>query len=245
MRDYKPEEGLSAFLDDGLITDVVRMVRSGKEATVFCCVGSDAVGGALVAAKVYRPRKYRNFNDDGAYQDGRYRAMARREQLAIRKKSGIGRDIQFASWINAEFSTLRELYAAGASVPAPYSCSDTALLMEFIGDRDADAPMLSRVRMERAEGERCIRAIVENVATMLAYHRVHGDLSAYNILYRDSRPVIIDFPQAVDARFNPNARALLERDLENVCGYFSKIGISIDARRIAAEMWRRYQVGEL
>ena len=43
---------LDAFIGDGSITDVLQVVRSGKEATVYCCRGAS---GELVAAKVYRP----------------------------------------------------------------------------------------------------------------------------------------------------------------------------------------------
>ena len=58
---------------------------------------------------------------------------------------------------------------------------------------------------------------MRNVELMLAYDRVHGDLSAYNVLYRDGEVRIIDFPQAVDPRFNSNALYLLERDIEHLC----------------------------
>ncbi|MGH7249011.1 MAG: RIO1 family regulatory kinase/ATPase, partial [Pseudomonadota bacterium] len=85
----------------------------------------------------------------------------------------------------------------------------------------------------------------QNVALWLANHRVHGDLSPYNLLYFGRRAIAIDFPQAVDARMNPNARALLSRDLENVCDHFRRAGINADAIRIAEDLWRRYRVGQL
>ena len=53
-------------------------------------------------------------------------------------------------------------------------------------------------------------------------HRIHGDLSPFNILWWQGRPWIIDFPQAVDARMNANSYALLCRDVENVCRFFAK-----------------------
>ncbi|HXN84716.1 MAG TPA: RIO1 family regulatory kinase/ATPase, partial [Candidatus Binataceae bacterium] len=65
----------------------------------------------------------------------------------------------------------------------------------------------------------------------------------YNILYWNDAVTIIDFPQAIDSRFNPNARALLERDLGNVCRYFERYGIHSDPRRIASRMWDAYRHG--
>ena len=44
--------------DQGLITDVLARVRGGKEASVYRCQGREA--GSLVAAKVYRPRRFRS-----------------------------------------------------------------------------------------------------------------------------------------------------------------------------------------
>ena len=49
---------------------------------------------------------------------------------------------------------------------------------------------------------------------MLCAGLIHGDLSEFNILIDAAGPVIIDLPQAVDAAGNNNARAMLERDVE-------------------------------
>src|SRR5882757_9759552 len=47
---------LDAFIGDGSITDVLYVVRSGKEATVYCCRGAASAGGGLVAAKFSQRR---------------------------------------------------------------------------------------------------------------------------------------------------------------------------------------------
>ena len=62
----------------------------------------------------------------------------------------------------------------------------------------------------------------------LGVNLVHGDLSPYNILYWKGRCVAIDFPQAVDPRFNDAARSLLERDISNLAKYFARMGVKLD-----------------
>ena len=88
------DEGLlDAFIGDGSITDVLYVVRSGKEATVYCCRGA-AGGKPLVAAKVYRPLNARNFHNDAVYQVGRDAPMSSRDKRALANKSRHGRDLQ-------------------------------------------------------------------------------------------------------------------------------------------------------
>jgi RIO kinase 1 len=237
------DEGLlDAFIGDGSITDVLYVVRSGKEATVYCCRGADASGGGLVAAKVYRPLERRNFHNDAIYQKGRDAAM---ESRALANKTRHGRDVQYGSWINSEYQTMRMLHGAGADVPDVFSRSNGAILMEYFGDEEAAAPMLNRVTLPREEADRFLRQIIDNITLWLANHLVHGDLSPYNLLYWEHRIVAIDFPQAVDPRINPSARSLLGRDLENVCGHFVKYGIRADAARIANALWANYQAARL
>jgi RIO kinase 1 len=240
------DEGLlDAFIGDGSITDVLYVVRSGKEATVYCCRGAAEFGGGLVAAKVYRPLERRNFRNDAIYQTGRDAAMQTRTRRALANKTRHGRDVQYGAWINAEYQTMRMLYAAGADVPEVFSRSNGAILMEYFGDEEAAAPMLSRVTLPREGADLVLRRIIDNVTLWLTNHLVHGDLSPYNLLYWEDRIVAIDFPQAVDPRINPSARSLLSRDLENVCGYFTKYGIRADAARIANALWANYQAGRL
>ena len=86
---------------------------------------------------------------------------------------------------------------------------------------------------------------MNNIELWLANNYVHADLSPYNVLYWQGQVRIIDFPQAVNPRFNPNALSLLARDTENICHYTARYGLVRDGRRIAERLWRRFQNAEL
>ncbi len=53
------------------ITDVLRKVKGGKEASVYLCKSGSAIDAPLVAAKIYRPRMLRNLKNDQQYRIGR------------------------------------------------------------------------------------------------------------------------------------------------------------------------------
>jgi RIO kinase 1 len=239
------DSALESFLADGLITDIIGIVKSGKEATVYCCKGGPSSGLGLLAAKHYRQVEYRNFRNDAVYAPGRYAALSSRSKRALQNKTRHGRDVQFGFWINSEYETLRILHSIGADVPKPVARSGSALLMEYVGDDSAPAPMLSRIALDAEDASAAFDRLLKNVTLWLRYDRIHGDLSAYNVLYWRGAPKVIDFPQAIDARLNPNAYSLLQRDLENLIGYFARSGIRVDPQEIAADLWGRYSLGEL
>lgn len=64
-------ESLSSFYRDNVIFDVIRQVKSGKEANVYCCEAHPATGVELIAAKLYRPRILRTLKNDAIYKAGR------------------------------------------------------------------------------------------------------------------------------------------------------------------------------
>ena len=80
---------------------------------------------------------------------------------------------------------------------------------------------------------------------MLRCNRVHGDLSPHNVLYYEGDIKVIDFPQATDPRFNPAARDLLTRDVENICRYFRQYGVECDGWVIADDLWKRFTFARL
>ena len=234
---------LEPLFEKELITDVLHVVKSGKEATVYCCAAHPTTGVELLAAKVYRPRENRTFKNDALYQHGRM--LDKRLQRAISNRSRKGLEVQFSSWIEHEYSTLHLLYAAGATIPRPIAHSGSAILMEYVGDHTAPAPLLINVTPTRNEARRFFDLLMHNIQLWLSCERVHGDLSPYNILYWQGDIKIIDFPQSVHPQNNPNAFNLLAHDIETVCNYLARYGVRANPRRITEDMWVRYQFREL
>ncbi len=240
------QSALAPFIDEGWIAEVLFEVKSGKEATVFCCRGGSLAFTPLVAAKVYRPIESRRFRNDGLYLEGRaHMARATRVRRAVEAHSAFGRQVQYSTWLAQEWETLSILHDAGADVPRPLAMGERAILMPFIGDEHGPAPMLQETRPDRATAAGLVDAILANVELMLDHDCVHGDLSPYNIMLHDDRAIIIDFPQAIDPRLNHAGAALLARDVEKICAWAGRHGVDRPAAKIATRLWTRFTLGEL
>lgn len=244
-------ESIAPFYRDNLITDVTRRVKAGKEANVYCCVAHPAAEVPLIAAKLYRPRILRTLKNDADYKAGRQlrgedgkELRGRREKLAISQKSRFGKELDMVWWIGNEYGVQRRLWEAGADVPRAIGHSGNTILMEYIGDDDLPAPTLSDVHLETDEAEALYEQVVDNIRLMLQLGLVHGDLSAYNILYWSGDIRIIDFPQVVEVAKNPHARRFLERDVRRISGYFGRLGVRSQPDRLADSLWREF-VGDV
>ncbi len=240
-------ESVGPFYRDQIVTDVTRLVKGGKEANVYACTAHPATGMDLIAAKLYRPRMLRHLKNDAVYKAGRLlrdaegkQIKGRREKLALRKKTNFGKQVDIQWWIGNEYRTQTQLFEAGANVPKPIAHQGNTILMSYIGDAYGPAPTLSEVRLPQDEAESLFQCVMDNVALMLNNHLIHGDLSAYNILYWEGAIYLIDFPQMVEARHNPHALELLERDITRVCEYFSSFGIENDPVHLARGLWEPY-----
>jgi RIO kinase 1 len=240
---------LAQFYHGKLIKDVARRVKGGKEANVYCCLGHPDSGHDLIAAKLYRPRQFRSLKNAAQYQQGRVLldgqgavVSARDWRLlkAIAGKSRKGVQAAQTSWLMYEFSLMKTLHDAGADVPEPLKHNEYALLMEYVGDSAMAAPALIDVTLEAAEARPLCERLIWNIELMLQCGWIHGDLSAYNVLYWEGQPAIIDFPQVVSTEGNPEARALFRRDVERVCQYFARYGVRSDAGKLAADLWRKH-----
>jgi RIO kinase 1 len=235
---------LATFVERGLISEVLHPVKSGKEATVFCCRGTPSSGAAHFAAKVYRARERRGFKNDAIYREGRFIPGARARR-AVAAKTAFGREVEFAFWIGHEWATLRALHSAGADVPRPVAFAEGAILLEFLGEDGVAAPPLALAPLGAAEAGEAIDRLLANVELMLARNVVHGDLSPWNVLWAGGAPRVIDFPQAVDPRTNPSAFALLAHDVEALCRWAARLGAQRDAAGFAIDLWRRFTMGAL
>ena len=245
---------LEGFYADKLIDDVLRSIKGGKEATVYQCSAHPSTGVAFLAAKVYRPRKHRSLKNDSIYREGRgvigedgktITSRDKRMGRAVQNMTRFGQQLRIGSWIGHEYETLRALSDAGVDVPRLYALGDGAILMEYLGDQDGPAPTLNDVSLDADEAHPLFEQSMRNIERMLSCHRVHADLSAYNILYWEGRLKIIDFPQAVDPRINRHAEMLLARDVARICQYFRRHGVQADATALSDDLWSRYMRGEL
>jgi RIO kinase 1 len=238
---------LGAFYDRKLIADVLRKAKGGKEATVYCCQAHPDTGLELLAAKIYRPRMFRNLRNDAQYRqrrdllDDQGKVIRdRRLLLAVSQGTARGKLFQHTSWLQHEYQTLELLHQAGLDVPRPVEEGNNTILMEYLGDKLVTAPALTEVSLGRTEARAIFERLLWNVERMLALHRVHGDLSAYNVLYWQGQVKLIDFPQAIDPRQNPDAEGIFRRDVLRLCQYFKRYGIATHPARLAEDLWVRY-----
>jgi RIO kinase 1 len=240
-------DSLGDFYEHNWISDVMSRIKGGKEASVYLCQ-SDAVDGTrLTAAKVYRPRSLRNLKNDGQYRNGRADLdesgrviLDDRALRAMQKRTAFGDELRHQSWIAYEYQTLQSLYAVGADVPKPFAMAKNAILMDYLGNRQNPAPTLNTVSLDVDEAKMIFDRVLHNIDLMLAQDRIHGDLSAYNILYWEGNIALIDFPQVVLLRSNPAAWAIFQRDIARICQYFISQGIEHNARNLAADLWTSY-----
>ena len=240
-------DSIGPFYRDNIVSDVTRIVKGGKEANVYTCTAHPASGFAQLAAKLYRPRMLRHLKNDAVYKAGRTlrdaegkQIKGRREKLALQQKTKFGKEVDIQWWIGNEFRAQQTLYNAGADVPQPIGHIGNTILMAHIGDEFQAAPTLSETGITTAEAQPLFNRIMDNVALMLENHLIHGDLSAYNILYWEGNITLIDFPQMIEARHNPHAFELLQRDIQRVADYFTRYGVVADAQALALELWQPY-----
>jgi len=242
-----PKDPLELFVDAGYITDVVNEIKSGKEATVYCCRAHPSTGRELVAAKVYAIGIGAHYRMSKLYADGRFRVYKpdSRQERAIKSGKHRGREMVFADWVGQEYANLCAFHAAGADVPAPIAQCGPGILMEYVGDAVRPAPMLVGATLSPEEARTLFEQAMRNIRIFLAKDRVHGDLSPYNMLLWNDRLVIIDLPQVVHARWNDEAFNVLKRDIENILQFFGRRGVKASATELAIDLWTRYRRGDL
>jgi RIO kinase 1 len=237
----KTPKSIEILVQEGLVDEVLRPLKSGKEADVFVIVAE----GETRCAKVYKDVNHRSFHKQAQYQEGR-KVKNSRQARALEKHSRYGRRQQEEVWQNAEVDALYQLAAAGVRVPKPYNFMEGVLIMELITDANGSvAPRLNDLQLTREEALDYHQQLLKEVVKMLCAGIVHGDLSEYNILVDASGPVIIDVPQAVNAAANNNAAYMLERDVKNLAQYFGQFAPELLSTRYGKEIWHLYESGDL
>ncbi|HET6431289.1 PA4780 family RIO1-like protein kinase [Dyella sp.] len=237
----KIPNGLQPLIDDGVIDQVLRPLKSGKEASVYVV----RCGDAIRCAKVYKDMAQRSFQQRVQYQEGR-KVRGSREARAMGKATKFGRKEAEAAWKNAEVDALYLLHDAGVRVPRPHGYFNGVLLMELVTDEEGhSAPRLGEVDVDAETARAWHRFLMQQVARMLCVGLIHGDLSEYNVLVGPDGPVIIDLPQAVSAAGNNNARFMLRRDVGNLTITLARFAPELLDTHYAEEMWALFEQSEL
>jgi len=106
-------------------------------------------------------------------------------------------------------------------------------VMEFIGTDGWPAAQLKEIHLSAAGGRRAYLQVLEECRKL--FHNaalIHGDLSEYNILYKDKEIYLIDFGQAVE-RTHADAFRYLERDLNSINRFFTGKEVKIIPTEVA------------
>ena len=213
----KTPSGLQPLIDDGVIDEVMRPLKSGKEAAVYVV----RAGNEVRCAKVYKDMAQRSFQQRVQYQEGR-KVRGSREARAIGKASKYGRKQQEAAWKNTEVDALYQLRDAGVRVPEPFGYFHGVLVMELVVDADGhSAPRLGEVELSPEQARGFHRFLVRQVIRMLCVGLIHGDLSEYN------------------------ARTMLLRDVDNLTASLGGWAPELLETWYGEEMWALFEAGEL
>jgi RIO kinase 1 len=200
----------------GLATEVLYQMNGGKEASIYLVYWKDFP----LILKAYRFwQSAQAKKSKGFFAPGRMQAIAAKE-----------------------YDLLLACFNAGMNVPTPVGRVGNYLTMRFVGNGVEPAPQLRNVQLE--EPDIVLDEILDDYLIMYRdVHYVHGDLSAYNILWWEGRPWIIDLPQAYQV--GPWAEmkrvvTLLRRDIVNLLQYFKKYGIRRDPDEIVKVFLSEY-----
>lgn len=233
---------IEKLIDDGIVDELVQRVKTGKEAEVYVV----RRGTEYLAAKVYKERTERNFKNNVGYREGRA-VRNTRDMRAIAKRTKYGTERAESDWMHTEHDACVELAAAGVRVPRADLFYEGVFLMELVLDADGSpAPRLIELAFTEEEALALHADLTDQIIRMLLTDRIHGDLSAYNILMAWNGATIIDFPQVVSAAHNSQAEMFLTRDVRNVTEFLARFAPSLKARsNDGRRIWRAFERREL
>ena len=193
-------------------------ISTGKEANIYTALAPDGE----VAVKVYRINAS-DFKQMRAYLEG----DPRFEGIGSDKKKVV------VAWTKKEYANLERARKAGVRVPEPIAVERNVLVMEYLGDDDRRAKRLNEVHIENPETT--YEVVREYMRRLYDAGLVHGDLSEFNIVVHEGELCLLDLGQAVTVH-HPNSREFLERDCENVAGFFARQGVNVEADDLLAHV---------
>jgi len=187
-------------------------ISVGKESNVFLAIK----GKDYVLVKIYRVN---TCDFKRMYQyivgDPRFEGLQKQRRKVI------------YAWAKREYKNLLLARKAGAAVPQVIAFLGNVLVMELIGNKGEPAPKLKDQLPKHLKNFSL--ELFRSLHKMYTYKLIHGDLSQYNILNYEEKPVLIDLSHGTLLRY-PRAEELLERDMKTLINYFSRAGLKLDIK---------------
>lgn len=200
---------LFKLLNRGTITEINGCISTGKEANVYHATSKTFD----YAIKIYKT-SILVFKDRDKYVSGEFRFRHGYCRHNPRK--------MVRTWAEKEMRNLTRLHSAGLEVPTPILLRSHVLVMSFVGKNGWPAPKLKEIEMTSSKARNLYHECVVFIWSM--YNKcklVHADLSEFNILYHNSKIVVIDVSQSVE-HDHPHALEFLRKDCTNITEFFRK-----------------------
>ncbi len=201
----------------GTFDELISPITVGKESSVFIAKKDED----KVVVKIFFMQNT-NFNKMYEYirKDSRYEFLKKHRREII------------LAWAQREYKNLLRAEKAKINVPEALGWRNHIIVEEFIGDENPAPPLKDK---HPEDPEKFFDSVIKQIKKLYQEGLIHGDLSSFNILNDNEKPVLIDFSQATLTR-TPNSEELLERDLRNVGNFFKKLGVEKDLEKIYKEM---------
>lgn len=211
--DFPTHMAIYKLLKRNVISSLQCVVKTGKESRIYWA--KDEKGGDL-AVKIFltSAAEFRRGMLPYIEGDPRFKGIRRSRRALV------------YAWATKEFKNLKRAHESGVRVPMPIAVLNNVLVMTFVGRDGVPAPLMkeSEIRNPKALYKETLR-VTKRLFKEAGL--VHGDLSEYNVMLWDGKPVLFDFSQAVTLE-HPRAEELLRRDLYNITKYFKRLGVEVD-----------------
>ncbi|MFX0022375.1 MAG: RIO1 family regulatory kinase/ATPase [Candidatus Hermodarchaeota archaeon] len=192
---------LHALVEKNIISQLGPLIGKGKESDVYSCMDDNE---NIFAAKFYR--------------------MGRTSFKSIKQLRDIIGDRGHLSWLyvnrlaaKKEYEALEKIYFLKLNTPKPIGYNRHIIIMSYL--RGKELVYYKDIRKPLKIFNRIIKQymVIYKKAKM-----IHGDLGEFNVVLDEKGNILlIDWLQWVRTD-HPNAKSLLERDIENICNYFNK-----------------------
>jgi len=200
------------LIDDGIISEIVRLIGQGKEANVYWV--RDMKGKDL-ALKIFRLHTTSHAEQFGSVHDTGKLQVA--ESMALK-----------------EYLNLSYAEEAGVRTPKLGAREEFIFTMQFLGDTTGPAPLLRNINLVELgyDPVTILEEILDEMYILFnEAQMVHGDFSEHNLIWYNDKVWVIDLLQST--RWHPNyetperirkrdALPILEKDVSNILTYFKK-----------------------